>query len=98
MGLCMFNYVFYMPSSLPLLHTATPTPCLNAFWHSDPYILSSSSYIFLGNVFVLFYIIVTKFRCTIISVLPSQGLATCYMLRASAPVLVVKMTPRVIIK
>ncbi len=35
----MFNYVFYMPSSLHLLHTAMPiTPCLNAFWHSDPYI------------------------------------------------------------
>ncbi len=27
-----------MPSSLPLLHTAMPTPYLNAFWHSDPYI------------------------------------------------------------
>ncbi len=39
MGACMFNYVFYMPSSLPFLHTAMPTPCLNAFWHSDPYIL-----------------------------------------------------------
>ncbi len=31
-----FWYVFYMSSSLPLLHTAMPTPCLNAFWHSDP--------------------------------------------------------------
>ncbi len=40
LGLCMFNYVFYMPSSLPLLHTGCHayTPCLNAFWHSDPYI------------------------------------------------------------
>ncbi len=46
MGLCMFNYVFYMPSSLPLLHTAIPTPCLNAFWHIDPYI-------FYGNLFCL---------------------------------------------
>ncbi len=45
----MFNYVFYMPSSLPLLHTAMPTPCLNAFWHSDPYI----SLRFVGNVFCL---------------------------------------------
>ncbi len=40
LGLCMFNYVFYMASSLPLLHTGCHayTPCLNAFWHSDPYI------------------------------------------------------------
>ncbi len=45
---CMFNYVFYMPSSLPLLHTAMLTPCLNAFWHSDPYICLH----FLGNVFL----------------------------------------------
>ncbi len=48
LGLCMFNYVFYMRSSLPLLHTAVPTPCLNAFWHSDPYIFLH----FLGNVFL----------------------------------------------
>ncbi len=27
-----------MPSSLPLLHTAMPTPCLNPFCHSDRYI------------------------------------------------------------
>ncbi len=39
----MFNV--FMPSSLPLLHTAMPTPCLNTFWHSDPYIC-------LGNVFL----------------------------------------------
>ncbi len=48
MGLCTFNYVFYMPPSLPLLHTAMPTPCLNAFWHSDPYIFLQ----FVGNVFL----------------------------------------------
>ncbi len=48
MGVCMMNYVFYMPSSLPLLHIAMPTPCLNTFWHSDPYIF----YIFLQNVFL----------------------------------------------
>ncbi len=43
MGLCMFMttctcFRIIMPSSLPLLHTAMPTPCLNAFWHSNPYI------------------------------------------------------------
>ncbi len=48
MGLCMFNYVFYMPSSLLLLHTAMPTPCLNAFWHSDPYIFLHFVGIFLS--------------------------------------------------
>ncbi len=31
--------MFFMPSSLPLLHTAMPTPCLNTFLHSDPYII-----------------------------------------------------------
>ncbi len=30
--------MFFMPSSLPLLHTAMPTPCLNTFSHSNPYI------------------------------------------------------------
>ncbi len=31
-----------------LLHTAMPTPCLNAFWHSGPYIFSY----FVGNFFL----------------------------------------------
>ncbi len=43
LGLCMFNFVFLMPSSLPLLHTAMPTPSLNIFWHSDPYIFKKIS-------------------------------------------------------
>ncbi len=47
MGVCKLNFVLFMPSSLPLLHTAMPTPCLNTFWHSDPYIFLH----FLGNVF-----------------------------------------------
>ncbi len=38
-----------MPSPLPLLHTAMPTPCMDAFWHSDPYIFLH----FVGNVFCL---------------------------------------------
>ncbi len=42
----MFNYVFYMPSSL---HTVMPTPCLKAFWHSDHYIFLH----FVGNIFCL---------------------------------------------
>ncbi len=46
----MFNYVFYMPSSLPLLHTAISTPCSNALWHSDPYIF------FWKCFFMIFYI------------------------------------------
>ncbi len=52
LGLCMFNFVFLMPSFLRLLHTAmpTPVPCLNAFWHSDPYIFLH----FVGNFFVSF--------------------------------------------
>ncbi len=49
MGVCVFNYVFYVPSSLPLLHIAMPTPCLNTFWHSDPYIfLHFSQNVFLS--------------------------------------------------
>ncbi len=36
-----------MPSSLSLLHTAMPTPCMNAFWHSH-------LFTFCRNVFVLF--------------------------------------------
>ncbi len=50
-GLRMFNDMFYMSLSLPSLHTAMPTPvpnCLNAFWHSDPYIFLHS----LGTVFL----------------------------------------------
>ncbi len=31
--------MFFMPSSLPFLHTAMPTPCLNTFSHSDAYII-----------------------------------------------------------
>ncbi len=46
-------YVFYMPSSLPLLHSAMLTPCLNAFWHSDLYIFLH----FVGNVFCLVSVI-----------------------------------------
>ncbi len=37
-----------MPSSLPLLHNTMPTPCLNAFWHSDPYIFLHLSKCFLS--------------------------------------------------
>ncbi len=51
MGLCMFNYVFDMPSSLPLLPTAMPTPCLNAFWYySDPYIFYICTNFFLSCI------------------------------------------------
>ncbi len=54
MGVCVFNYVFYMLSSLPLLHTAMPTPCLNTFWHSDPYIfLHFLGYVFLSCIFII---------------------------------------------
>ncbi len=35
-------------SSLPLLHTAMPTPCLNTFSHSDPYSIWKC---FLSQVF-----------------------------------------------
>ncbi len=35
------NFVFIVPSYLPLLHTAMPTP---AFWHTDLYIFFLSCF------------------------------------------------------
>ncbi len=47
----MFNFVFFVPSSLPLLRTAMPTPCLYAFWHNDAYIFLH----FVGNAFLSYF-------------------------------------------
>ncbi len=49
---CMFNYVFFIPSSLPLLHSAIPTPCLNVFWHRDPYIFLCRKCFFLSCIYI----------------------------------------------
>ncbi len=51
--------MYFMPSPLPLLHTAMPTPCLNTFSHSDPtsfgnvfsYVSAISVDIFLSLIF-----------------------------------------------
>ncbi len=51
MGGCVFNYVLYMPSSLPLLHIAMPTPCLNTFG----IVIPTSFYIFYETFFCLVY-------------------------------------------
>ncbi len=42
-----------MASSLPLLHTAMPTPCLNTFWHIDPYIFFSEMFFCLSQLEIL---------------------------------------------
>ncbi len=48
----MFNYVFYMPSSLPLLYTAMPTRMLFAI------VIPTSLYIFRKRFFCLVFILV----------------------------------------
>ncbi len=40
-----------MLSSLPLLHTAMPTPCLNTLWHSHPYMFFEKVFSLLSVIF-----------------------------------------------